>query len=402
MDQDRRRRGGAVDSLNQATSFIQGQGTRLATRAAVAAVSGSWIPFVIVGVVIFLIVFIVLFGGEGGGVDPGSAQPAPPDVVIPPPASGSMASCPVEGGRIVTASYQVDPVYGHCGSQYGACNPNSRRAKSIDVSALGKDVVLPTVQGQVIYWKFLSSFRVGPNDCGDPNPDPSDPAGRCGIGYVFSSDTGWYLHLLHMKTPSFTVGQRYPSGTIAGRVTGTHVHVTIGKDLQDQTGMAHLDPGWLSADRDVGMCVVRDNNASNTCTQPYEATGHCSPQALMPYFDNDSKRALIASLICNAESGGNPLALNTNCATNDYSVGLFQINAVAHCSGAFGNLSCSNLLSAARRDACVADWSTVAGNLAQAKRISGNGSSWTAWGTWAHAGKIPPVRDILTRCGIQF
>ena len=50
------------------------------------------------------------------------------------------------------------------------------------------------------------------------------------------------------------------------------------------------------------------------------------------------------------KSGGKPDSINTNCGTNDYSVGLFQINLVAHCAGAYGPgrwgpQSCDNLLS---------------------------------------------------------
>jgi hypothetical protein len=59
-------------------------------------------------------------------------------------------------------------------------------------------------------------------------------------------------------------------------------------------------------------------------------SGSCSVTDLAPYF---SSQASNASCICQAESGGNPAALNDNCLSNqtlDYSVGLFQINLLVH------------------------------------------------------------------------
>lgn len=148
---------------------------------------------------------------------------------------------------------------------------------------------------------------------------------------------------------------------------------------------------------------------SNTCTQQYEGTGYCSVSNLMPYFGNDSTKTLIASLICSGESGSDPFNLNNACTRGeslDYSIGLFQINALAHCSPpAFSYtsspISCT-VIDYAAKQSCEARLFSTGGNIEAAVGISSNGSDWTAWSTWSHAGRIPPVRDILTRCGISY
>ena len=77
---------------------------------------------------------------------------------------------------------------------------------------------------------------------------------------------------------------------------------------------------------------------STTCSFGLEP--YCSPGDLQPYF-GDPMTAQIFSKICQRESTSNPYAINTGCMapdpnkrTLDYSVGLFQINLLAHCSGA--------------------------------------------------------------------
>lgn len=80
--------------------------------------------------------------------------------------------------------------------------------------------------------------------------------------------------------------------------------------------------------------------------------GYCAPDQLAQYTQGTAWQGqeTTASIICNAESGGNPYALNDSClcgiaagakcpATGDYSVGPFQINLYAHCAGAFTNIS---------------------------------------------------------------
>ena len=108
----------------------------------------------------------------------------------------------------------------------------------------------------------------------------------------------------------------------------------------------------------------------------------CSPDYLRPYFGDQAEKA---SIVCNAESSGNPNALNPNCQTNDYSVGLFQINLVAHCPGAYGpgrwgSQSCDNLLSKSRRDQCEAQWrGNPVENIRKVVEIY-RSQTWAGWG----------------------
>ncbi|OGM09777.1 hypothetical protein A2W13_01185 [Candidatus Woesebacteria bacterium RBG_16_36_11] len=63
--------------------------------------------------------------------------------------------------------------------------------------------------------------------------------------------------------------------------------------------------------------------------------GYCSPENLGRFFST-GREARQASIICNGESGGDPTSMNCSCMTGetlDYSLGLFQINLLAHCAG---------------------------------------------------------------------
>lgn len=144
------------------------------------------------------------------------------------------------------------------------------------------------------------------------------------------------------------------------------------------------------------------SGTGETCVSPYLGNKDCSVGNLLKYFSGDRSKAIVASLVCQSESGSYPLALNDTCSTNDYSIGLFQINAVAHCEGAYLSQSCHNPLSPAKRSACLASWQDPEQNIQQALRISNNGTSWTAWGTWKNAGKTRlGIKNLLTQCGIS-
>lgn len=83
-------------------------------------------------------------------------------------------------------------------------------------------------------------------------------------------------------------------------------------------------------------------------------TGYCAPENLKKYFDEENARLVNmgrpapfldtaleadkASRICQRESGSSPYAFNDRCVEGtsvDYSVGLFQINMLPRCEGAF-------------------------------------------------------------------
>lgn len=425
MDDQRDRRRGIVDRVNSAINTAQNlrNAVRLArtavtvgrTAAAAAATSEIWIPVVIIIVIVLIILFaLFILLGHGSGTALNSqggqgAEPAP----IGGGNTNARVTCPVPGGTVSTPSYAADPATGHCGTSYGTTTPPcivpySRRAQSIDVptgGASGSDIVLPMVEGKTMEWTLVKALNLNPTDCSNP------VNGSCGIESVFVSDLGggknWVLFLGHIGLLKLQIWGTYSSGTVVGKSAIDHVHISIGKDVPDPTsfppGSSDTRPGWLAADKDLGTCVA-PNAKSNSCTQQYEGIGDCSVVNLSKYFDPDN--ALIASLICQAESGSDPFATNDNCETNDYSVGLFQINAVAHCAGAYGagswgNQSCDNLLSIQKRNVCENNWHDPVQNILKAKEIFESWGGWTAWGTWANAGKNPPVKDILIQCGIS-
>lgn len=114
------------------------------------------------------------------------------------------------------------------------------------------------------------------------------------------------------------------------------------------------------------------------------------------------KRAIQASIVCNAESGGNPNAFNDGCLTNqtvDYSVGLFQINLLAHHCPQYFDYSweppdCDVLVSESLVKQCQNEVADPDTNIAEMLRISGGGESWGAWGV-AKEGYCGPVLDTL-------
>jgi hypothetical protein len=115
-------------------------------------------------------------------------------------------------------------------------------------------------------------------------------------------------------------------------------------------------------------------------------TGFCSPSYLDEWFSGC--RARQASIICNAESGGNPSAMNCGCLTGrfvDYSVGLFQINLLAHCSGAFSYTwtppSCT-VLDASRVAECTERFLNPEDNAEYAAGLSRGGRNWTPWAAY--------------------
>ncbi len=103
-----------------------------------------------------------------------------------------------------------------------------------------------------------------------------------------------------------------------------------------------------------------------------------------------------ASAIAYAESGGNALSASRTdvCATDGSAVsfGLFQINISAHkigslnCPAAFNQMFTASTKSTCRvvnqslYQQCVQAAKDAATNIQVACQISGNGSSWSAWG----------------------
>lgn len=111
-------------------------------------------------------------------------------------------------------------------------------------------------------------------------------------------------------------------------------------------------------------------------------TGFCSVGYLTPFFGSLAREA---SIICNMESGGNPNALNCGCFLGrsvDYSAGLFQINILAHCSGAttytWSPPSCT-VLDQSRVDDCLARFFDPEENAQYAANLRRGAGDWGAW-----------------------
>jgi len=122
-------------------------------------------------------------------------------------------------------------------------------------------------------------------------------------------------------------------------------------------------------------------------------SGYCSVEYLMQKDDegnyiyfSDVVSATKASKICQRESGSNPISVNKGCLTGkfvDYSIGLFQINILAHCplslptytwqppSCSFGNIT--------ERDNCETLLLDPYWNIKYAIQLSNNGTNWKAW-----------------------
>ncbi len=115
-----------------------------------------------------------------------------------------------------------------------------------------------------------------------------------------------------------------------------------------------------------------------------------------------NKRATQASIICNAESGGNPNALNDGCLSGksvDYSVGLFQINLLAHHCPEYFNYSweppqCEITASELAVTQCASEVLQPEVNIRKAWEISGAGSSWGAWATAKEKYCGPSLRAV--------
>lgn len=133
-----------------------------------------------------------------------------------------------------------------------------------------------------------------------------------------------------------------------------------------------------------------DTGGTGTCVPV--PRGPCSVENLKTYLGGDERKATIASIICNRESrglsyyaDGRPV-INNGCTTGqsaDYSVGLFQINAMAHCPGAFTSYtlrppSCS-IGSHSKLDACVEKWLIPEENIKKMVELSQNGNNWRPW-----------------------
>lgn len=148
-------------------------------------------------------------------------------------------------------------------------------------------------------------------------------------------------------------------------------------------------------------------------------TGYCSVENLMKYFGNDRIKATKASIICQKESGSNPYVANKTCTygtdgidndndgliddndnwdnerfdggTLDYSIGLFQINLLAHCPSSGPHYAKQPALYCTfddedAKDACETALLDPEENIRRAVSLSRNGTRWTPWSAAAVCG----------------
>lgn len=177
------------------------------------------------------------------------------------------------------------------------------------------------------------------------------------------------------------------------------------------TGEAAPIPG--GTDQNAGQNASAVNNpivisgTGEACVARYEGHNDCSVGHLLNSLGGDRSKAIIASLICESESGSNPYHPNKDCTSGDYSIGLFQINAVYNCPGAYAytnppSQACFTLIDSQQRDICENDWSNNSGNIEMMLKLSSGGKNWDNWSTWFVPGKIGiAVKDLLSRCGIS-
>lgn len=139
-----------------------------------------------------------------------------------------------------------------------------------------------------------------------------------------------------------------------------------------------------------GDCTpVGGTTFTGTCNP---GVGPCSPGNLEGFFrsagcSNPGQKALEASKICNLESGSNPLATNCSCLTGgtcDYSIGLFQINLLAHCAASAGfDFNCAlkqcTITDQSLVDSCAQKYYDANENIRYMIQISGCGTNWTPW-----------------------
>lgn len=116
------------------------------------------------------------------------------------------------------------------------------------------------------------------------------------------------------------------------------------------------------------------------------AGGYCSVSFLANYFGGDLQKAQVASCICSYESGGDPASENLSCYTNgqtlDYSIGLYQINLLAHCPTAVSATSVPyfcQILDNNALNSCTNQYLDPIQNIQKMVQISNSGTDWSPW-----------------------
>jgi hypothetical protein len=145
----------------------------------------------------------------------------------------------------------------------------------------------------------------------------------------------------HDLTPIIRVGTENVAGPDAAsygaylKELDQHISQLVANGQYDSSVLVYAIAGpnepqterWAAPECGSFVVDPEDPPVSGSC-EP--GTGYCSPTALQPYFGQQANNA---SQVCNKESGSYEGAFNggcETCRTLDWSVGLFQINMLAH------------------------------------------------------------------------
>ena len=263
-------------------------------------------------------------------------------------------------------------------------------------------------------YTMLPDPAYGRSDCTTAGVKLSD--NNVGL-FIKGAKLGWFIRQLQLSVTQMTsMNDAYNYFASCERIEDLFLGRCGGS--RDQYGPPDglpwagrdLGPDW----RADGKCIPitdESSNADSPCNVNNLKTKlaeYIQRTNSSPISDDElTLRATQASIICNAESGGRPSAMNDSCIkdicgvgetpfthncvtrkTVDFSVGLFQINLLAHnCPQCFGYTweppNCWLAEGCTLEDVnnCVEPLLDADTNIEKAFRISGAGSNWWAWST---------------------
>jgi len=332
----RSKRRNPYNTFSNAKRSLNAAKTAVQVARFATGLSGGTLAWILGGIFIFFVIYILFFGGGGSGFLGGGGEA---DVLQSPGSGGSggvVKNPPIPGF--------TRTIEGPAASNYGS------QVTYIITYEYDSSVATVPLEDITLIVKFSSNAQFV-----EASGNPTSPL----IGTV-----EWALSDSKNVSP---------------------LTLTLLPNADNIEIVVNLDQKSTSSASGVG---------GNACTAPFEGHGPCSVDALAPTFNGDKTKALIASLICQSESTSDPTRIYNNCATKDYSVGLFQINLVAHCAGAYQNQDCNILLSEATRLSCENQLLDSTANIQKMFAIS----QGTYWKPWTHTWPLAEAK--LKSCGI--
>lgn len=317
-----------------------------AGSALIGATAEFWIPAgVVVGVVVLVIIIVMFFFSHGNPLPAGPGSQQTPGGVNP-------SEQTIPGLEIKKTG--PNGCIANCRIGNGADIPFT-----IEVKYSGSEDI--TISDPIPQSTYFVSASPSPNGV-----DPTDPAK--------TTEVSWRLKDFGAPPYTFTLIVHPSKDDI--RIVNTVIPKIVG--------------------------AIRGSPSGNACTQKFEGSGHCAVSNLLPYFGNDNLKALTASLICQAESTSDPFRVNDRCTpdSQDYSIGLFQINLLYHCPGAYSDAKACILSNQITRDQCANTYLNPENNIRKALELSNNGTNWSQWSTWLGTPRASGVEAKLRECGI--